>query len=110
MIRKSLPYCIPVLIMNLILSPIATFFAILFLSSFLEKEITLSGVLMSFIISFLTGGYIFGILYFELARKREYYFYYNLGISKLRLILTTYLFHIILIIPVLIIALYAKYI
>jgi len=74
----------------------------------LEKEITISGVLFSFITSFVTGGYLLGILYFELARKNEYYFYYNLGITKARLIIMNYLFHLILMIPVLIIALYAK--
>jgi len=109
MIRKFLPYFYAVLTIDLIVSPIATIFSTIFSKSFLVKEITLSGVLVSFIISFLTGGFLLGTLLFEIARKKEYYFYYNLGISKPRLILTTYLFHFILIIPFLIIAIYAKH-
>ena len=109
MIKKFLPYFYPVLTIDLIISPIATVFFIILAKSFFVKEITLNTVLVAFIISFLTGGYLLGVLFFELARKNEYYFYYNLGISKLRLILTTYLFHITLIIPILIIAIYAKH-
>lgn len=109
MIKKILPYFYPVLTIDLIVSPITTFFSIVLSRSFLVKEITLSTVLVSFIVSFLTGGYLLGVLFFELARKNEYYFFYNLGISRLRLVLTTYLFHIILIIPILIIAMYAKH-
>jgi hypothetical protein len=108
MIRKFLPFFSPVLIINSIVSPIATFFATILGKLMLEEEITISGVLFSFITSFLTGGYLLGVLYFELARKKEYYFYYNLGITKIRLILMTYLFHLILMIPIFIIALYAK--
>jgi hypothetical protein len=109
MIKKFLLYFYPVLTIDLIVSPISTFFFVILSKSFFEREITLSNVLVLFIISFLTGGYLLGVLFFEFARKNEYYFFYNLGISKLRLILTSYLFHIILIIPILIIATYAKH-
>lgn len=109
-IRKFLPYFSPVLTINMIISIIATFFATALGKLMLEKEITISGVFISFITSFITGGYLLGILYFELVRKKEYYFYYNLGVTKARLIIMTYLFHLILMIPVFIIALYAKHI
>ncbi len=108
MIRKFLPYFYPVIIINLIASPIATTFATILSKQFLEEEITLSKVMFSFIVSFITGGYLLGVLYFELVRKNEYYLYYNLGISKIKLIIMTYLFHLIVISPFLIIAYYAK--
>ena len=109
MIKKFLPYFYPVLTIDLIVSPIATYFFIILSKSFFAIEITLSNILVLFILSFLTGGYVLGVLFFESARKNEYYFFFNLGISKSRLILTTYLFHIILIIPLLLIAIYAKH-
>jgi hypothetical protein len=110
MLKKILPYFYQVLMIDLLISPISTFFFIILVKSYFpEIEISLSTVLVYFVISFLTGGYLLGVLFFELARKNEYYFYFNLGISKLRLVLTTYLFHIILIIPLLIIAIYAKH-
>ena len=108
MIRKFLPYFSPVFTINLVVSIIATFFASVLVILMPEKEITISSVLFSFITSFITGGYLLGIIYFELAREKEYYFYYNLGITKTRLIIMTYLFHLILMIPVFITALYAK--
>jgi len=108
MIKKYLPYSLQVLKLNLIISTLVTFLGIVLSSSFSENNITLSGVMYLFILSFLTGGYLLGILYFELARQREYYFYYNMGISKLRLMLMTYLFHLIVAVFILICAVYAK--
>jgi len=108
MIRQYLPYSLPVLKVNLIISPIATFFATVLAISFADKEITLAGVMYFFILSFLTGGFLFGILFFELSRSREYYLFYNLGISKPRLIIVTYLFHLIVATLIIILASYAK--
>jgi len=108
MIRRYLPYSFSVLKVNLIISPIATFFATMFAISFTGKEITLSGVMYFFIISFLTGGFLLGALFFEFFRSREYYMFYNLGISRLRLILMTYLFHIVVATLIIILASYAK--
>jgi hypothetical protein len=58
-------------------------------------------------ISFLTGGYLAGIMLFEFSRKREYYVFYNLGISKIRLFAVTYLFNVFVLTVILIIAYYA---
>jgi len=63
-----------------------------------------------FMLSYFSGGFLLGILFFEIARKQEYYFYYNLGISKLRLVLISYLFNLVIILPFLIISAYARYI
>ena len=111
MIKKFLPHFLPVLAINVIASPITTFI-FLGLAKFFkpEFEITLSTILARFVINFLTTGFILGVVFYELGRKNEYYFFYNLGISKLRLILTTFLFHIIIMIPILIVAYYAKHI
>lgn len=111
MIRKYLPYFNVVLTINLVFSPIATVLSTLVSKPFLtEQEITLHKVISAFIIFFITGGFLLGATYYELARKNEYYLYYNLGISKIKLILITYLFHLIIMIPFLIFAFYAKYI
>jgi len=37
----------------------------------------------------MTAGFLLSLFYFELTSKNEYYFYYNKGISKLRLISVT---------------------
>ena len=108
MIRQYLPYTLSVLKVNLIISAIATFFATLLAFSFTGKEITLFEVIYFFTISFLTGGFLLGALLFEFFRSREYYMFYNLGISKLRLILMTYMFHIVVASLIIIIASYAK--
>jgi hypothetical protein len=92
----------------MIASPVATFIFLGLAKSFSPGfEITLSSILVRFAINFLSVGFLLGIIFYEISRKNEYYFYYNLGISKLRLILTSFLFHIIIIIPILIVAIYA---
>jgi hypothetical protein len=42
-----------------------------------------------FPISIMTGGPLLSFFYKEIARKNEYYFYYNRGISKLNLIVVS---------------------
>ena len=109
MIKKYLPYFSVVLVINLVFSPIATVLATLVSKPFLtDQVITLHKVISTFILFFITGGFLIGALFYELARKNEYYLYYNLGISKIKLILITYLFHLLLMIPFLIFAHYAK--
>jgi hypothetical protein len=71
------------------------------------NALTFNILIYVFMLSFLTGGYLLGVLYFEFTRYKEYYFYYNLGISKLRLIIFAYLFHLIVSIPLLVILYYA---
>jgi len=105
MVRKYLPYSLLVLKVNLLVSIlVAVMVAYLFSSG-----VTFNIIIYVFMLSFLTGGYLLGVLYFEFTRYREYYFYYNLGISKLRLIIFTYLFHLILSIPLLVFLNYARH-
>jgi hypothetical protein len=104
MIRKTLPYCLLVFKIDLFISLLATFIS----APSSLKGFTFDLLSYFFILSYLSGGFLLGILYFEFARKQEYYFYYNLGISKLRLILTSYLFNLALSMPLMIIATYAR--
>lgn len=46
--------------------------------------------------------------YFEITRKNEYYFYFNIGLSRIKLLLFTYLLHIIIVVPILLIMNYVK--
>lgn len=45
----------------------------------------IENLLLIFIINFTTFGYALSLFYFELMRKPVYYFYYNLGYSKVHL-------------------------
>jgi len=111
MLKKFLPHFYPVLLINIIASPIATFIYLVMVKSFSNGyEITLSSILARFSINFLSVGFLLGIIFYDISRKNEYYFYHNLGISKLRLILTDFLFHIVIVIPILIVSYYAKHI
>lgn len=108
MIKKCLYYSFYVLKWNLVLSPIVTFFSITLSQSFLQKEITVRDIMYAFTLSFLTGGYLLSAIIYEFSRSREYYFFYNMGISKLRLFLVTYTLHLITAAFILLIVHYAK--
>jgi hypothetical protein len=77
-----------------------------FAAPLLPGGITISGLIRIFILSFLTGGYALGLIYFDQFRTREYYFFYNQGISKIRLILISYLFHLMISFPLFMISIY----
>lgn len=63
-----------------------------FLISLGAPKITLAVLIDCFLLSLCTVGLSFDLLYKEIARKKEYYFYYNCSISKMELILVSYLF------------------
>ncbi len=46
---------------------------------------------VSFSLSFMTSGYLLAVYLHELRHKRQYYLYYNKGISKLQLISYTFI-------------------
>ncbi len=48
----------------------------------------IAGMLLLFGFCFLSGGTVVTLLYKELSKKHEYYFYYNKGISKWALAFT----------------------
>ncbi|MGI6312672.1 MAG: hypothetical protein ACOXZU_14235 [Bacteroidales bacterium] len=106
MIKKTIPYCLLVFKIDLLVSIAATVIT----STLSPKGITFESMSYIFMLSYFSGGFLLGILFFEIARKQEYYFYYNLGISKLRLVLISYLFNLVIILPFLIISAYARYI
>lgn len=54
----------------------------------------------------MTGGFLISAYYFEITKKNEYYFYYNLGLSKIRLLLVAYVLHVISVLPLLLILQY----
>lgn len=104
-----LPYNKTILKINLIFSTILSIISALIIKSTSnlvgikdkEPQLTLHTFLWYYIIWLITGGFFLSAYYFEIARKNEYYFYYNLGLSKTRLILFTYTLHIIIILPLL---------
>jgi len=106
MIKKTIPYCLLVFKIDLLVSIAVTVIT----STLSPKGITFESMSYIFMLSYFSGGFLLGIFFFEIARKQEYYFYYNLGISKLRLVLISYLFNLVIILPFLIIAAYARYI
>ena len=106
MIKKTIPYCLLVFKIDLLVSIAATVIT----STLSPKGITFESMSYIFMLSYFSGGFLLGIFFFEIARKQEYYFYYNLGISKLRLVLISYLFNLVIILPFLIISAYARYI
>jgi hypothetical protein len=108
MFTRYLPYSRQVLKINLAISTLTALFWRIISSPSIQQVFKWDILLYMLIISFLTGGFFLGVLFFEFSRSREYYFYYNQGISKPRLILMTYLMHVLIIIPVLIVASYAQ--
>jgi hypothetical protein len=41
--------------------------------------------------AFMTAGYILSVGYFEMSKKKQYYFYFNRGLSKMQLYLTSFI-------------------
>lgn len=62
--------------------------------------------IFSYIVCLITGGFLLSLLYFNFSRRNEYYFYYNLGLTKVKLIGIAYLFHLIIISPFLLFLFY----
>jgi len=99
MTKLFLPYNKTVLKTNIIFSIFLTFLSSLL---FLARPSTHSPVFIiicCFIIWILTGGFLLSAGYFEISRKNEYYFYYNLGLSKIKLILLAYLLNLVTVLP-----------
>ncbi|MDP2721382.1 MAG: hypothetical protein Q8O72_01380 [Bacteroidales bacterium] len=57
----------------------------------------------------MSGGPLLSIFYKQLAHKNEFYFYYNQGISKIKLIVVSLILNVIVGLFVLIIIYYVKY-
>jgi hypothetical protein len=95
MTRLFLPYNKTILKINIIFSVVLTFLSsLLFLAKkSIHSPVYLIIVLFTFWI--MTGGFLLSAYYFEISRSNEYYFYYNLGLSKIKLLLITYTLHVI---------------
>lgn len=106
MIRLLLPYNKTILKTNIIFSIFLTLLSSLILLPLPSPHSPSFIVIRSFVIWIMTGGFMLSAFYFEIARKNEYYFYYNLGLSRIKLLLTAYLLCFIFVIPVLIILQY----
>jgi hypothetical protein len=65
--------------------------------------------LVAFGFSFLSAGTVISLMYKEISKQHEYYFYYNKGISKQTLILTCVLANLFIGILLIIIGSYAKH-
>jgi hypothetical protein len=109
MTRLLLPYNKTILKTNIIFSSILAIIssAIIKITADLvgleekDPQSLLHLLIWYYIIWIMTGGFFLSAFYFEITRKNEYYFYYNLGLSKTKLILFTYALHIIFILPLL---------
>ncbi|MBK8884476.1 MAG: hypothetical protein IPN67_19605 [Bacteroidales bacterium] len=104
--RLFLPYNKTILKTNIILSFVLTLMSSL---AILTKESSHSILYLTvafYIFWIMTGGFLLSVFYFEISRRNEYYFYYNLGISKVRLLLIAYALHLIFILPLLFILRY----
>jgi hypothetical protein len=106
MIRLFSPYNLTILKMNIIFSFMLTFLSSLLLLALPSSHSMAYLLICLFIVWIMTGGFFLSALYYEWARGNEYYFYYNLGISKFKLILISYLFHFVFVIPFIIVLRY----
>ena len=102
MIRLLLPYNKTILKNNLILSVFLSILSILRFLALPTRHSIAYIIIFIYTAWILTGGFLLSASYFEMTRKNEYYFYYNLGISKIKLILTAYLLNFIFVVPLLI--------
>ena len=101
MIRLFLPYNKTILKINIIFS---VFLTVLSSLVFLARPSPRSPafiIICSFIVWIMTGGFLLSAFYFEISRRNEYYFYYNLGISKIKLLISAYLLNFIIVTPLL---------
>jgi hypothetical protein len=106
MTRLLLPYNKTILKLNVVFSIVLTFLSCLLFLSKKSSHSLLYIIIAFYVFWIMTGGFFLSAYYFEITRKNEYYFYYNLGISKVKLLLFTYSLHVIFILPLLFILQY----
>ncbi|MAN58669.1 MAG: hypothetical protein CMC08_02405 [Flavobacteriaceae bacterium] len=70
-----------------------------FILPFCVVEIILFGVLWGFVL-FVLFGPLVGALGFHVLKKDQYYFYYNLGMTRKRLLKVAYLINLLLGVPI----------
>jgi hypothetical protein len=90
-VRMLLNYYKDIQLMNLPLSLAAGIFG------------SIEGVfLKTFIVSFLSVGFLTSVYFFGQRKAGQYFFYYNKGFSKSKLVISTYLLNVIVVILLLI--------
>jgi hypothetical protein len=99
MIRLLLPYNKTILKTNIVFSIFLTMLSGLLFLTKTSQHSPAYIIIFSFIIWLMTGGFLLSAFYFEISRKNEYYFYYNLGYSKIKLLLAAYLLNFLFVIP-----------
>ena len=63
------------------------------------------GFFTVFSVSLFTGGFLFAVYFYILKYRKRFYFYYNLGLDKTRLIIAAWLFNLPIVFTLYIIAL-----
>src|SRR5450759_2497298 len=101
MIRLFLPYNKTILKTNIIFSIFLTLLSSLLFLTRPSPHSPTYIIIFCFIVWIMTGGFLLSAFYFEITRKNESYLYYNLGLSKIKLLLTAYLLNFLFIIPIL---------
>jgi hypothetical protein len=99
MTRLFLPYNKTILKTNIVFSIFLTMLSGLLFLTKTSPHSPAFIIIFSFIVWIMTGGFLLSAFYFEISRKNEYYFYYNMGLSKIKLLLTAYLLNFLFVIP-----------
>lgn len=90
----------------------ASFVFALFLSPNLMDDFSIKTIIAAFlnglIISLPTGGFLLALFFYQISRKNEYYFFYNMGLSRIQLVIGSYIIHILVLIPLIIIYSYVR--
>jgi hypothetical protein len=100
MIRLFLPYNKTILRTNIVFSIFLSLLSSLILLAMPSSHSQTYIILRSFVVWIMTGGFLISAFYFDITRKNEYYFYYNLGLSKIKLLLNAYLLSFLFVIPI----------
>ena len=91
---------------------IASFVFALFLSPNLMSDYSIKTIIAAFlnglILSLPTGGFLLAIFFYQISRENEYYFFYNQGLSRIQLVIGSYIIHILALIPLIIIYSYVR--
>lgn len=92
--------------MNIVFSVFLTMLSCLVFFAKPLHESALYIIIFCFMVWIMSGGFILSAFYYEFSRKNDYYFYYNLGMSKVKLMMNAYLLNFLIFIPVIILLKY----
>ncbi len=106
MTKLFLPYNKTILKINCIFSIVLTLLSSVVFFTMKSSHSPIYLAIEFYAFCLMTGGFLLSAFYFEISRKSEYYFYYNLGLSKIKLLLITYVLHMIFILPLIFILQY----